>query len=428
MTDDRSLERAARSWIEAGPTHAPDRAVERALLRIATTPQERSLRAPWRNLFMTNPARVAAAAVVGVLVVGGAVSVISRPGTVPGGPDPLTSPTPSARPTGEPASPVARDYSNLPGRILAEHLGNAIDESEMPTTDFNPDTRRFYFLDPADMTGATAEEFLPGQPATGKTAADVSADSSKVVFQDWAEQPRLYEANLDGTGFRQLPIECDCQQLYPDYDPTATQIVFVRVEAGESWLEIYDLDSGALTPLESTRGPAADLVPEQPAWSPNGSEIAFSRLSWTGNEPVVGTVRYGDKPPTGGRIEILTVATDEVREVPLPVGTLPGDVNWYPDGDALLYTEAPASTTGSTANMRTGSALRVNTDGTGHGTMPGWGGPKFVPDGSLVLVQSDTFYLSEPDGSQLRPVNDRAADLSDLAHGFVYIGHWISAP
>ena len=36
MTDDRSLERAARSWIEAGPTRAPDRAVEAALLRIET--------------------------------------------------------------------------------------------------------------------------------------------------------------------------------------------------------------------------------------------------------------------------------------------------------------------------------------------------------------------------------------------------------
>ena len=41
MTDDRSLERAARSWLEVGPTEAPERAVEAALLRIDTTPQER---------------------------------------------------------------------------------------------------------------------------------------------------------------------------------------------------------------------------------------------------------------------------------------------------------------------------------------------------------------------------------------------------
>src|SRR5262249_45014914 len=41
MTDDRSIDRAARSWLEAGPTQAPDPAVDAALLRIQTTNQER---------------------------------------------------------------------------------------------------------------------------------------------------------------------------------------------------------------------------------------------------------------------------------------------------------------------------------------------------------------------------------------------------
>ena len=428
MTDDRTLERAARSWIEEGPMQAPDRAVERALLRIATTPQERDPRIPWRVHAMTSPARIAAAAVIGVLVVGGAVSLLTRPIAAPGGPGPSASPSPSLPPSETPATPSARDYSTLPGRILAEHLGNAIDESEMPTTEYNPDTRRFYFLDPADMTGATAEEFLPGQPSTGKFAADVSADGRKVVFQDWAERPKLYEANLDGSGFRLLPIDCDCQLLYPDFDPTATKIAYARIEGDQSWLEIFDLGSQAITPLQSTRGPAVDLVPEQPAWSPDGTEIAFSRLSWTGNEPVVGTVRYGNRPPTEGRIEIVTVVSGAVREVPLPAGTMPGDVNWFPDGNALLYSHAPASTTGSTGNMPAGRARRVNTDGTGHAAMPGWSGPKFLPDGSLILVQDNIFYLSRPDGSNLRPVNDAATDLSDLAQGFVYIGHWVPAP
>ena len=72
MTDDRSLERAARSWLETGPTQAPDRVVEAALLRIETTTQERDLRIPWRFSEMTTPARLAAAAVIGVLVIGGA--------------------------------------------------------------------------------------------------------------------------------------------------------------------------------------------------------------------------------------------------------------------------------------------------------------------------------------------------------------------
>jgi hypothetical protein len=114
MTDDRSLERAARSWLENGPTEAPDRAVEAALLRIQTLPQERDLRIPWRFPTMTTPARIAAAAVIGVLAVGGALFMLGRPDqTNVGGPGPSPSETisPSTSPSASPApsaSPVGQ--------------------------------------------------------------------------------------------------------------------------------------------------------------------------------------------------------------------------------------------------------------------------------------------------------------------------------
>lgn len=68
MTDDRSLERAARSWLEEGPTRAPDRTVDAALLRIHSTDQERGLRIPWRYQHMINPSRIAAGAAAVVVV------------------------------------------------------------------------------------------------------------------------------------------------------------------------------------------------------------------------------------------------------------------------------------------------------------------------------------------------------------------------
>jgi len=105
MTDDRSLERAARSWLEAGPTQAPDRAVEAALLRIETTSQERDLRIPWRLPKMNIPARVATAAVIGVLAVGGALFMLGRPGqTGVGGPSVSPSLTPIPSPSLLPAA------------------------------------------------------------------------------------------------------------------------------------------------------------------------------------------------------------------------------------------------------------------------------------------------------------------------------------
>src|SRR4029079_11543044 len=180
MTDDRSLERAARSWLETGPTEAPDRAVEAALLRIQTTSQERDWHVPWRNRPMTLTARLVAAAIaIAVVAVGGAL--VLGPGT---GPTVGATASPStAQPASPPSSPsqaaVASsapiDYSDIGGRILMEHLGNAPDGSEMPTTDYHPERRRLYWMDPAKMTGATAVEFLPGQP-TGKLDADVAKD------------------------------------------------------------------------------------------------------------------------------------------------------------------------------------------------------------------------------------------------------------
>ena len=99
MTDDRSLERAARSWIEAGPTQAPDRAIEAALLRIETTTQERDLRIPRRFSEMNTPARVATAAVIGVLAVGGAFFVLKPGPSAVGGPGPTTIPASPTIPT-----------------------------------------------------------------------------------------------------------------------------------------------------------------------------------------------------------------------------------------------------------------------------------------------------------------------------------------
>jgi len=93
MTDDRTLERAARSWLEEGPVQAPDRAVDAALSGIHSISQERDLRIPWRLPTMNPAIRLAAIAVLALVVVGGAAFVLRPTSTV--GP-PATSPSPSS--------------------------------------------------------------------------------------------------------------------------------------------------------------------------------------------------------------------------------------------------------------------------------------------------------------------------------------------
>jgi hypothetical protein len=80
MTDDRSLERTARQWLEQGPARAPDRPVDAALARIQTTAQERDLRIPWRPRTMFDRVAVAAlAAVVAIGTITLSASLLTKP-------------------------------------------------------------------------------------------------------------------------------------------------------------------------------------------------------------------------------------------------------------------------------------------------------------------------------------------------------------
>ena len=97
MNDDRSLERAARSWVEQGPTQAPDRPVDAALTEIQSIQQDRALPILWRLPNMTGTSRLAAGlATIVVVVAAAAFLVRSNPGT---GGVPSPSPSPSPAPT-----------------------------------------------------------------------------------------------------------------------------------------------------------------------------------------------------------------------------------------------------------------------------------------------------------------------------------------
>jgi len=101
MSDDRRLDRAARSWLESGPTRAPDHAIKSALLEIQSTPQERDWHVPRRTPTMNLRNAIAVVAVVAVVALGAATlgrlgSTSSVIGTLP---SPSLTPTLSAAPT-----------------------------------------------------------------------------------------------------------------------------------------------------------------------------------------------------------------------------------------------------------------------------------------------------------------------------------------
>ena len=170
MTDDRTLERAARSWIEVGPTLAPEEAVDAALLRIQTTPQERDW-LPWRLPRMTTPLRLA-------LLVGAAVLAIAGIGLLAGGgpglvPVPTPSPTTVARAEpgrGRPGQGHARTpVGRLAGRARGVHRRRRRRRRATPAIAGLAGRRER--LDPVDPQGTDSSAELLRRGADGRDPA-----------------------------------------------------------------------------------------------------------------------------------------------------------------------------------------------------------------------------------------------------------------
>jgi Tol biopolymer transport system component len=400
MTDDRSLERAARSWIESGPTRAPDRAVEAALLTIESTAQERDLRIPWRlpKMLMNRLAVVAAAVLV---LVAGAFTfsrLTATPGTSATTPSPTLAPSPTAL-------SIEAGYAHLPGWIVFEHFGPALDGSEPERNDFD---RRQIWLVKADGTGL--HELAPGKPAEdGKVAPDISPDGKTVVFASWGPLGRIWSVPIDGNDPTLLTTDCGgtetgCFERDPSYAPDGNRIAFVRDEHGgsnpSSVVGIRDLRAGTVSFIESTRVPLASAHLNQPTWSPDGRRLAY-HLDTQGRK---------DDRPTKIRIWVVNTDGSGLAELPAPIGEAQAaDPDWSPDGSLIAF-----STMANREGEGTGGSLGIYTirpDGTNLTRLCGpclSGGiaPTWTPDGKHIMFFGfRTWALMDPDGRHAAAIN-----------------------
>jgi TolB protein len=407
MTDDRSLERAARSWIEAGPSRAPDRVIDAALLRIETTTQERDLGIPWRLSNMITPVRVAAAAVIGVLAIGGAIYLGGSGQSDVAGPAPSHTPTPSASPSAAAIRPPA-NYSSLPGWIVFEYAGKAPDG----TTPANVDYPRSIWLAHADGTGL--HELAPGLPAPGKISPDISPDGSHVIFSAYDAPVQVWEASIDGGDPELLSTDCsgvpaECMDADPSYSADGKRIAFVRATETSSAIAIRDLTSGAVTILDSTQVSSSDVWLAQPSWSPDGTQIVYHKVV---HDPAQ------DKF-TDSSIFIVNADGSGLHELALPSDTPWGDADWSPDGTRIVFGSYPIHEFGSGE----AEVYSVRPDGTDLQQLTslgvGSGAPSWTPDGAHIFFWGyQTFYLMDPDGGNAAAINRSRISFDEGGYGF----------
>jgi hypothetical protein len=102
MTEQRELDQLLGAFFADGPDQVADRVIDGALVQIDHTRQRRAIRLPRRFQTMPMLTRLAAAAVIGVLAVGGAFYLIK-----PGQPAGVGGPSPASGVSASPSQPAA---------------------------------------------------------------------------------------------------------------------------------------------------------------------------------------------------------------------------------------------------------------------------------------------------------------------------------
>jgi Tol biopolymer transport system component/DNA-binding winged helix-turn-helix (wHTH) protein len=177
----------------------------------------------------------------------------------------------------------------------------------------------------------------PSGPAARLVEQQVSTRASLNLFPCFSPDGAsiAYSTLRDGSmeivlralapGAREVPITSDgTQNLQPAFSPDGRLIAFHSVGRGGLWI----VPSLGGVPRQLTR------FGSHPAWSPDGSEVAFQGQSW------VGAAEGGFVAGEGSTLWVVRAAGGEPRRLTTIAGVGPGGQGapaWSPDGQLVSF-------------------------------------------------------------------------------------------
>ncbi|MFF0463851.1 TolB family protein [Streptomyces mexicanus] len=262
--------------------------------------------------------------------------------------------------------------------------GEGLPQSEYDSPVFSPDGRHLAFISEdgfgdvwvANPDGSEARPVaMDVQDPDGWVSQLAWGPDSDMLYLGFTSMPghdrlRLMKVNLDGSGLGYvLPDQPNVYDGQPSVSPDGT-LAFLR----GGTIEMYDpRQGGAPTPVTSGL---------QPAYSPDGTKLAFTRMSSGGLQVFVRDLASGSE----------TQITDDPGGVMFP--------SWSPDGRKLAYlsggTDMRLTIHSATTPGGPGTAI-TSADVQGKGR-PAWvipartpsPGPELTSDGKPDLIARDT--------------------------------------